>query len=206
MKIPAKSQTDFEVVPAGNHLAICNAVVDLGMQPGSGMYPDPKPQLYLRFELPAKQITYQKDGKDLTGPMSIGRSLTASMSEKANLRKIIESWQGAAFPSDDAASNYELRDLLGKTCLVNVAHTKKKDKTYANIVTVTPLPDGMEVKVPQHNESLYYSLEEPDAKAFAKLPKWLQEKIAKRIKPGEEAPIPPPSDREAPVFDDDIPF
>src|SRR5258706_15370007 len=101
MKIPAKSQTDFEVVPAGNHLAICNAIVDLGMQPGSGMYPDPKPQLYLRFELPAKQITYQKDGKDLTGPMSIGRSLTASMSEKANLRKIIESWQGAAFPSDD---------------------------------------------------------------------------------------------------------
>ena len=207
MKIPARTSSDFEVVPQGNHLAICNAVIDLGMQPVSGMYPDPKPQLYLRFELPAKPITYQKDGKDVTGPMSIGRALTASMSEKANLRKLIESWRGQAFTSDDAASNFDLKELLGKTCLVNVAHTKKKDKTYANIVSITPLPDGMKVEVPQHNASLYFSLEEPNDKAFNELPKWLREKIQKRIQPGSEEPT-PPTEREMPSddFGDEIPF
>lgn len=56
MKFPAKPSSDFEVAPAGNHVAICNAVVDLGLQPGSKMYPDPKHQVYIRFELPLERV------------------------------------------------------------------------------------------------------------------------------------------------------
>lgn len=181
MKFPAKASNDFEICPSGNHVGICNAVVDLGVQPGSGQYPDPKHQVYIRFELPSEQITYQKDGKEITGPMSIGRTFTASMSQKANLRQFIESWFGRAFPSDDAAADFDLQKLLGKRCLLNVTHTEKSGKTYANLKTATPLPKGMQSTEPQHNASLFFDLQSPDPDVYHALPEWLRKKIDGRI-------------------------
>jgi hypothetical protein len=176
------------------------------MQPGSGMYPDPKRQVYIRFELPTERIKYTKDGIDMEGPMSIGRSLTASMSEKANLRKLIESWFGKKFPSDDAAADFDLGLLLGKKCLLNVTHTEKGGKSYANIANATPIPKGMVADQKQHNASLYFSLDEPDQKVFAALPEWLQKKINERLDDApEEDPAPAMAGAGA-DFDDDIPF
>lgn len=207
MKFPAKASANFETVPIGNHIAICNAVVDLGIQPGSGQYPEPKRQVYLRFELPTERITYQKDGHEMEGPMSIGRSLTASMSEKANLRKLIESWFGKKFPNDDAAADFDLQNLLGRKCLLNITHTEKAGKTYANIANATPIPKGMTAEYPQHNASMYYSLDEPDQKVFEALPEWARKKISERLKPEvsdeSENPAPAGADQD---FDDDIPF
>jgi hypothetical protein len=182
MKFPAKASADFAICPAGNHVAICNAVVDLGMQPGSGQYPDPKHQVYIRFELPTEQIKYTKEGVEISGPMSIGRTFTASMSEKANLRKFVESWFGKKFPNDGAAAEFDHAVLLGRKCLLNVTHTEKEGgKTYANISAATPIPKGMTADYPQHNPSLYFDLSNPDAEAFNRLPEWLQNKITERI-------------------------
>lgn len=208
MKFPAKAGGDFEIVPSGNHVAICNAVVDLGMQPGSGMYPEPKRQVYIRFELPTERIKYTKDGIEMEGPMSIGRSLTASMSEKANLRKLIESWFGKKFPTDDAAADFDLKNLLGRKCLLNVTHTDKGGKTYANIANATPIPKGMVADQTQHNPSLYYSLDDHVQATFAALPEWLRKKIEARL---DEEPEKEPEGANAGVgrdgdFDDDIPF
>lgn len=212
MKFPAKASADFAICPAGNHVAICNAVVDLGMQPGSGQYPDPKHQVYVRFELPTEQIKYVKDGQEVTGPMSIGRTFTASMSEKANLRKFIESWFGKKFPTDAAASDFDHAALLSRKCLVNVTHTEKGEKTYANISAATPIPKGMTADYPQHNPSLFFDLANPDADAFNRLPEWLQKKINERLS-DEKLPV-GNGHAEAeylgsgnkPDFDDDIPF
>lgn len=209
MKFPAKASADFEIVPAGNHIAICNAIVDLGMQPGSGQYPDPKRQVYVRFELPTERIKYKKDGAELEGPMSIGRSFTASMSEKANLRKFIESWFGKKFPNDDAAADFDLYNLLSRKCLLNVTHTDKAQKTYANIQNATPIPKGMTADYQQHNESLYYSLDDHNQQTFMALPEWLRKKIEGRIQIPEserieDEPAMAGSGREE--FDDDIPF
>ncbi len=208
MKFPAKASADFEIVPAGNHIAICNAVVDLGMQPGSGMYPEAKRQVYIRFELPTERIQYKKDGKELEGPMSIGRTLTASMSEKANLRKLIESWFGKRFPNDDAAADFDLRNLLGRKCLLNVTHTEKGTKTYANVSNATPIPKGMVADQPQHNPNLFFDLDDPDEKAYAALPEWLRKKIDERLDEEPETSPEPAfaGSGGAPDFDDDIPF
>ena len=176
------------------------------------MYPDPKHEVYVRFELPTEQIKYTKDGKEITGPMSIGRTFTASMSEKANLRKFIESWFGKRFPTDEAAADFDLSVILGRKCLLNVTHNDKNGKQYANINAATPIPKGMQVEYPQHNPSLFYDLTEPNEQTFLKLPEWLQKKLNERLtdeKPetlrredeyfGAEKSDPPP-------FDDDIPF
>ena len=212
MKFPAKSTAEFEIVPAGNHVAICNAVVDLGLQPGSGIYPDPKHQVYLRWELPTERIKYQRDGKEIEGPMSIGRTFTASMSEKANLRKLIESWFGKKFPNDESAANFDCSHLLGRACLLNVTHTEKGQKTYANVANATPIPKGMTAEYPQHNVSLLFSLESPDQLAYDALPEWLRKKIDERLREEKHEKDPGyavEDDRragDADEFNDDIPF
>lgn len=206
MKFPAKGSVDFAIVPAGNHVAICNAVVDLGVQPGSGMYPEPKRQVYVRFELPTEPVTYVKDGQEITGPMSLGRTFTASMSEKANLRKFIVSWFGKQFPSDDAASDFDHALLIGKKCLLNVTHTEKGDKTYANIANATPIPKGMQADYAQHNAALFFDLMDPDNRAFERLPEWLQKKIHERLDDKQSDPPPPSTQANGAPYDDDIPF
>lgn len=181
MKFAAKANVDFETVPAGNHVGICNAVIDLGMQPGRGQYPAPKPEVYLRFELPTERVKYVKDGKEIEGPMSVGRSFTASMSEKANLRKFIESWFGKKFPTDDAASDFDVSLVIGKKCLLNITHTEKGQKVYANIANATPIPKGMTADYAQHNKSIFFDLNKPDQVAYQQIPEWLRKKIDGRL-------------------------
>lgn len=205
MKFAAKQTTDFEIVPTGNHVAICNAVIDLGMQPGSVQYPSPKRKVYLRFELPDERTTYTKDGKEVEGPMSIGTTFTASMNEKANLRHFVESWFGKKFPNDGAAEAFDFAAVIGRACLLNVTHTEKGGKTYANIGNATPMLKGMTPSRPQHNPPLYFSLDEPDEKTFAALPKWLQEKIQTRLPEPETLPSSPQKATDD-EFNDDIPF
>jgi hypothetical protein len=204
IKIPARPSTDYEPVPAGNHVAICNAIVDLGLQPGSAIYPDPKPQIWIRFELPTERVKYNKEGVEQEGPMTIHRKFTASMSEKANLRKFIESWFGKKFPNDDLASDFDVEKLLGKKCLLNVTHAEKGTKLYANIANATPIPKGMNADYPQVNPSLYFEIATSSDADFAKLPDWIKEKITNRLR--EE----PKKARETAAviedFDDEIPF
>jgi len=208
MKFPAKATSDFAIAPAGNHVGICNAVVDLGMQRGSAMYPNPKRQVYIRFELPSERVKYQKDGHEIEGPMSIGTTMTASMSEKANLRKLIESWFGKKFPHDNAAADFDLKTLLGRRCLLNVTHTEKGQKVYANIGAATPLPKGMVSAEPQHNPSLYFSLDEPDNATFEALPEWLRKKVQERLPEDDDTANERKDEAMAGAaeFDDDIPF
>jgi hypothetical protein len=207
MKFPAKHSEDFAPVPAGSHAAICNAVVDLGLQPGSAQFPDQKHQVYIRFELPAERIRYNKDGVDVEGPMSIGRTFTASMGSKANLRKFVEGWRGASF-TDAQAADFDFQKLLGQRCLVNITHNVKGDKTYANLVSAMPLPKGMTSNEQQHNKSLYFSLDNPDSQALAALPEWLRKKISERLEEPEQRDNEVHDAVEAGGLDpnDDIPF
>jgi hypothetical protein len=210
MKFAAKATTDFEIVPAGNHVGICNAVIDLGLQPGRGQYPAPKHEIYVRFELPTERLKYTKDGKEIEGPMSVGRTFTASMSEKANLRKFVESWFGKKFASDDIAADFDVANILGRKCLLNITHTEKAGKTYANIANATPIPKGMVADYAQANKSLFFDLTAPDQLVYQQIPEWLRKKIDARITEekmvadyaaGRDERNPPPMD-----FDDDLSF
>src|SRR5690349_9346134 len=103
LRAPVKSGgEDFKRVPPGTHIALVRMIADLGMQTGRGIYPQPKHELYIGFEIPGERVTYTKDGKEIEGPMSIGRTYTLSMSEKSNLRKDLQSWRGKSFTDDEA--------------------------------------------------------------------------------------------------------
>lgn len=193
---------DFKSVPAGSHIGVCNLVVDLGLQPGSGLYPAPKQQVYIRFEVPEERIEYEKDGKKYEGPIVIGKTYTASMNEKANLRKDLEGWRGRKF-TDEEASIFDVSSILSKGAMLSVVETEKADKVYSNIAGIGALPKGFTAAKPE-NEPLFYSAEEPGS--YKHLPEWIRKKIDSQIKPVEKPTDYRKGYDDVGITDDDIPF
>lgn len=174
---------DFKRVPAGTHVALCNIVADLGIQPGSSMYPDPKRVVYLRFEIPGERVSYQKDGVTVDAPATMFREFTASMNEKAGLRKFLEGWRGRKFTNEEAAK-FDVSKVLGLPCLLTVTETDRGGETYSNIGAASPLIKGMPAPEAE-NELLLYSSEHRDS--YEKLPKRVKEKIDGQLQPKSEA-------------------
>lgn len=204
---------DFKSVPSGSHIAVCNLVADLGLQPGSAAYPAPKHKVYIRFEVQAERVDYEKDGKKFNLPAVIGQAFTASMHEKSNLRKQLEGWRGRKF-TDDEASNFDVSTILGKGCMLSVIENVVGDKVYSNIAAISGLPKGMPAQTAE-NDLLYYA--EDDTASLKSLPEWIQEKIANKVKPKAESATGTYADRpddfdygynqhNVQITDDDIPF
>ena len=117
----------------------------------------PKQKVYFRFELPNERIEYTKDGVLKEGPQTIGTFHTASMNKKALMRAMLENWRGRKF-TDDEAADFDIRNVLGRACLINVVEDTKDGKTYSNIANVMPLPKGTPAPVAE-NPLLYYGVE-----------------------------------------------
>jgi len=193
LNVSDKGGGDFKQVPQGTHLAICNMVVDLGLQDSNyGV----KHQLYIRWELPQERLEYEKDGVKHEGPMSIGCFYTASLSEKANLRRDLEGWRGRAFTPEEL-KGFDVFNVLGVPCQVTVTHN---DKGKARVVSVSGWPKGIE-KPKAENPLVKFSDDEGN---LDDLPEWLKEMVLGQVKKddsGVDEKHPPPAD-----FDDTIPF
>ncbi|WP_202844734.1 phage replication initiation protein, NGO0469 family [Luteimonas saliphila] len=193
---------DFKRAPAGSHIAVCNLVADCGLQPGSQAFPAPKRKIYVRFEIPAERVEYEKDGKQVEGPLTIGSFYTASMNEKATLRKHLEGWRGKAFTDDEAAA-FDVSALLGKAAMLSVIESESGGKTYSNIAGIGKMPKGMDP--PEAENPLLYFDDSCGSKELEALPKWLREKIEGQLRPSK----PGGSESHAgsdDFRDDDIPF
>jgi len=197
MKLPVKGGGDFKTVPAGSHMAVCTQLVDIGLQPGSGQYPAPKHKIILRFEIPAERV--EVDGKDM--PAVISQRFTASMSEKSNLRALIQSWSGKKF-SDAEAEEFDIERLVGKSAMLTVIHSERGGKTYADIKGIGPLPKGVPEVKPE-GELFVYSDE--DKQNYDKLTKFVKELVDNQIRTEVKAPASSTEPEDSP-FNDDIPF
>ena len=147
---------DFDPAPAGTVMATCFRVVDLGTQETNfqGRISH-KPMLMLSWELHCDEK--MNDGR----PFMISKRYTYSMHEKATFRHDLESWRGRAFTEADFAgppTGFHVKKLLGVPCLLNVVHTDKGDKTYANVASISNLMKGMKPP-PLANPIAYLSLD-----------------------------------------------
>lgn len=190
---------DFERTPAGNHVARCYAVVDLGMQSRTFQGVESHKRIVrISWELPNELMS---DGR----PFSISANYTLSLSEKANLRRDLQSWRGRAF-TDEELQGFDLFTILGAPAMVNVVHNESNGKTYANVGSVSPMPKGMTAP-PLVNEAIKFSLDEYDERVFNSLPDWLQAKINVH---GVQSPHSVSSNNPPPAapdeYFDDIPF
>jgi hypothetical protein len=199
------SGKDFKKVPQGAHFAICNMIVDCGLQ--EGFQKKPQHKIYVRWEVPDERVSYEKDGNPVEGPCSIGKFYTLSLSEKANLRKDLENWRGKFFTAEEL-KGFDIETILGKCCQIQVTHETVQNKTYANVTAVMGLsrdqmPRAKTTK--SENDLIAFSLASPDQRTFEKLPNWLKEKIDARMEPNEVKPTQQQA-AAADEFDDDIPF
>jgi hypothetical protein len=190
---------------AGAYAAVCDMVVDLGVQPSPGGQYAPKRTLLLRFQIPSERVEITKDGETKSLPAVISRTVGLSLNEKATLRQLLQSWRGRAFTPDEL-KKFDLLNVLGKPAFVNVTHSVKGDKTYANLTSIMPLPKGMTAPTLE-GDALWFSVDSPNSEAFDKLPAWVQDKIANRIieKPAAAKPAAPAAPA-AEFVDDEVVF
>ena len=169
--VPA-ADSDYRLAPAGNHLAVSCRLIDLGTQETKYQgQPKRQRKIYLEWQLPGEK---QDDGQ----PITVGNRYTLSSSEKATLRKHLESWRGQRFDDDEIAS-FDLRKILGKCCLLSIVQTQRDGKTYADVTHVAALPKGTQPAAVA-GETVYLSLEPDDFEpaVYESLSERLRETIA----------------------------
>lgn len=172
LKASEGEQKPKQLPPAGTHAARCIQVIDLGVQ--ATPFGD-VPKLRITWELPDEKAVF--DEKKGEQPFVVSKEYTRSLYEKSNLYKDLVSWRGKEF-TEDELRGFDVDKLLGAPCLLSVVHkTTEKNKTFANVSSISKLPKGMAC-APQINESVKYQVEDGRNDVFKSLPTWLQEKIA----------------------------
>jgi len=189
---------DFEQCPAGSFAARCYQIIDLGHQTfewkGEAKV---APKVRITWEL----NEMMQDGR----PFSISREYTASIGDKANLRKDLEAWRGRPFTATEL-QNFSLENVLGAPCLLGVVHKPSKDgsKVYANVGSIMALPKGM--ACPELvNPAVKFDIGEFDQNIFNSLSSYVQKKIL-MSKELEEGGIPQAKEIEPEIDDEAVPF
>lgn len=201
--LPAKQQ--FENAPAGSHLGICYAVVDLGTQKfKSQMYGDEVcPGILFMYEIPYEKM---QDGR----PFAINQRLKLKSGKNATYRKFLESWRGVPFADTDFGT-FDAKRVLGKPAMLQIKHETSEKGTYANISTIMQPMKGTTIPEIQ-NELLHFTFDQFEQAIYDKLPEWVRALIALSPEYQEIKGVGknlPPSDTAngAPQqLDDEIPF
>ena len=137
MGIIAKAGPTFVPAPEGQFPAVCADVVDLGMVT-TEWNGSKRTAHKIRIVFLISEQT--DDGR----PFTVSQLFTLSLSEKANLRKFLESWRGRAFTAAELTDGFDIEKLLGADALVQIVHAQKGDKVYANIATIMKAMKGMD--------------------------------------------------------------
>lgn len=178
-RLTAKEESNgssFPVIESGCYLANCVQIIDLGYQYNQ-TFDSFADKVMITWELPDELITVKIDDEEKEVPRFISKEYTNSLSEKANLRKDLESWRGKAF-TEKELEGFDLKQLLSKPCQLQIVNgiSKTSNKKYAKISAITSLPRGTK-GLPLISDCLAFEITKEGIKELSKLPKWIQEKI-----------------------------
>ena len=172
---------NFKRVPAGVFIGRCYSLIDLGTQLSTGQYGEKmQHKIKIGWELFGEDengdpLTIDIDGKPM--PMTISKSYTVSLHEKAGLRKDLAAWRGRDFTEEEAKA-FDVSKLMGAYCMVNVTTSETNGKTYSNVAGLTPLPGALKNAKPAAvHEHVVFDLDKPDMKVFDTFHEKLQEAI-----------------------------
>ena len=170
MKIKDRAKPKVPPVEAGVYMAVCVGFIDLGEQYSEKFKNYSNKGMYV-WELPGETIEIDGEQK----PRQLSKEFTLSGSNKSNLRKFIESWNGKSY-GDDEFMDFDLFDQVGKPCQLNVVLNESKE--YANVDNLMPIPRGFPAPTTDA-EQIRWDMDRWDDAVFEKLPEWIQEKIKK---------------------------
>jgi len=130
-------------------------------------------KVLIGWELPEELI--EINGEKV--PRTINQRYTASLNEKSVLRRDLAAWRGRDFTPAELAE-FNLRNIVGAPCLLQIIHREYNGKKYANVVSVMSLPKGM--PKPQMSEPpVIYDIDEDDPAKVNDLAPWIKEIIVK---------------------------
>jgi hypothetical protein len=175
---------EFELAPEGTFIARAFKIVDLGTQTfeakGAGDKKDSH-KLLISWEILDDDAGRQDNGE----PFVVSKRYTLSLHEKSSLRADLQAWRGKAFSSQEL-QGFDLKNVLGQYCQIQVIHDKNGDKTYANVTAIMNLkgankPEGV-------LDDVWFDLDEPDMKVFESFSDRLKDTIrsAPEWKPANE--------------------
>lgn len=154
----------YAPIPEDTYIAVCYGVIDLGMQYNE-RYGNSSNKVMLLWELP----DLQEEGQDL--PRTFSQKYTASLNSKSALRRDLAAWRGRDF-TDRELEAFDLRNILGVPCLLQIIHKESNGRIYANLASITKLPKSMSAPRAQH-ELMSFDLDEDPIEDLAKVPKWI---------------------------------
>jgi hypothetical protein len=126
----------FTPAPAGAHQAVCVDVVELG-EVETEYKGEKKKKRMVKLVWQINELN-QETGRRF----AVARRYGAYLSEKATLRKDLQSWRGRPFNPEELRG-FDLEVLLGINCQLNIVHKEVEGSTYANVEAVMPLMKGM---------------------------------------------------------------
>lgn len=175
-----QNSTPREPIEAGLHLARCYKMIEVGTVKES-MIINGKPtekilkKVRIGWEFPKLMKVFKEEKGPQ--PLVYDNEYTLSMGDKANLRKMLESWRGKPY-SDEEAVKVDITKLLGQPCMINLTHKKAQNgKTYEQIASVVPVPKEMSCP-PQINPTYQLDYDDHWDKAkFDELPDFIKNKM-----------------------------
>jgi len=134
MPVIVSEGTSFKPAPEGQWRAVCVDVVEMPqMQTAFGL----KDKLRLVWQI--EETDPENEGK----PYIVVAFFTASIHEKAALRKFLEAWRAKKFTPEELAG-FDVEKLIGVNAYLQVQHSEPVNgKVYANVSSIMPLPKGM---------------------------------------------------------------
>ncbi len=187
----ADADTKFAPAPAGVWPAVCTKIIDVGTQTEEyqGKVSSSRKLIFV-WEIDSDER--MADGR----PFTVQKWYTASLGQKANLRKLLLAWFGKV----PEPGSFDLTKLLGRPCQIQVVHEPGKDgDVRAKVQSVMPLSKGMKGPQPSITPFLF-SLDAFDEDTFSILSDFQKGKIA--ASPEYKAimePPPKPAAKPAPA-------
>jgi len=170
---------DFKRVPAGSHIARCFSVADLGTHTTNGQYGEKtNRKIRLAWEIFGddennEPLVIEIDGKKM--PMTINKTYTLSLGEKANLRKDLAAWRGRDFTIEELKA-FDVSSVVGVYCMLNVTISENNGKTYSNVAGISPLHKSMAKPDGVHKNQIF-DLDKVDMAVFNSFYEGLQDYI-----------------------------
>ena len=177
----ADEGSSFIPVPPGMHLARCYRIVDLGTQESTYMG-NVKQVHRVMFQFEVHSEDAQGNPLVTSGgdPMTVSKTFTVSLADKATLRKDLETWRGKPFTSEEK-NGFELKNVLGQWAMITVSENESNGKTYTNIANINPVPATIKKNgLPEgKNDLKLFSIDDADMELFDSFSEGLKEKIRK---------------------------
>lgn len=166
LTVNANAKSKMPPIPEGTYLAVCGLLVDLGDQFNKA-YEKITRKVMIGWEIP--DVTIEVNGEEK--PRMITNRYTASLNEASTLRKALAAWRGRDF-TDEELEGFDLHNIVGTSCYLNIIHRESNGNTYANISSIMALPRKAE-KGKLSEPPIVFDLDTASEEDIENLPGWI---------------------------------